>query len=80
MNQNKTPEIYQIRVKGRLDPSWSAWFDDMTLTFENGETSITGAVADQAALHGLLAKVRDLGLTLIDVRRIESEPDETTKR
>lgn len=75
MNQNKTQEIYQIRVKGRLDPSWSSWFDDMTLTFEKGETSITGAVADQAALHGLLAKVRDLGLTLINVKRIKPEPD-----
>jgi hypothetical protein len=80
MNQNQTPEIYQIRVKGRLDPSWSAWFDDMALTFEKGETAIIGPVADQAALHGLLAKVRDLGLTLIDVKRIEPEPDETLKR
>ncbi len=80
MNQNKTQEFYQIRVKGRLDQSWSSWFDNMTLTFEKGETSITGAVADQAALHGLLAKVRDLGLTLIDVRRIEPESDERAKR
>ncbi len=80
MNQNKTQEIYQIRVKGRLDQSWSSWFDNMTLMFEKGETSITSAVADQAALHGLLAKVRDLGLTLIDVKRIEPESDETVKR
>jgi hypothetical protein len=80
MNQNKTQEIYQIRIKGRLDQSWSSWFDNMSLTFEKGETSITGAVTDQAALHGLLAKVRDLGLTLINVRRIEPKPDETAKR
>lgn len=73
MNQEQKKEVYQIRVKGRLDQSWSAWFDNMTLAFEKGETIISGAVADQAALHGLLAKVRDLGLTLIDVRRIESE-------
>lgn len=73
MNQEEAKEVYQIRIKGRLGSSWSAWFDNMTLTFEKGETVISGAVADQAALHGLLAKVRDLGLTLIDVRRIESE-------
>lgn len=73
MNQNKTQEIYQIRVKGRLDQSWSSWFDNMTLTFEQGETTISGAVADQAALHGVLVKIRDLGLTLIDVRRVESK-------
>jgi hypothetical protein len=76
MNQNKTPEIYQIRIKGRLDQSWSSWFDNMALTFEKGETSITGAVPDQAALHGLLAKVRDLGLTLIDVRRVERKDEQ----
>lgn len=73
MNQERTKEVYQIRVKGRLDASWSSWFDNMTLTFEKGETIIAGAVADQAALHGLLAKVRDLGLTLIDVHRVEAE-------
>ena len=75
MNQEKKKEVYQIRVKGRLDQSWSAWFDNMTLAFEKGETIISGAVADQAALHGLLAKVRDLGLTLIDVRRVETETE-----
>ena len=73
MNQEKNKEIYRIRVKGRLDQSWSSWFDDMALTFEKGETLITGAVADQSALHGLLTKVRDVGLTLIDVQRIEPE-------
>jgi len=73
MNQEKIKEVYQIRVKGRLDQSWSSWFDDMTLTFAQGETTISGAVADQAALHGLLAKVRDLGLTLIDVHRVEAK-------
>ncbi|MGH7496105.1 MAG: hypothetical protein ACREOO_27445 [bacterium] len=76
MNQNKTQEVYQIRVKGRLDQSWSSWFDNMALTFENGVTTISGAVTDQAALHGLLAKVRDLGLTLIDVRHIDPGKDD----
>jgi len=76
MKQNNTKELYQIRVKGRLDQSWSSWFDDMTLTFAQGETTISGAVEDQAALHGLLAKVRDLGLTLIDVRRIERKDEQ----
>ena len=78
MNHNKIQEVYQIRVKGRLDPSWSSWFDNMALTFENRVTTILGAVADQAALHGLLAKIRDLGLTLIDVRQIE--PDKEDER
>lgn len=76
MRQNHTQEVYRIRVKGRLDQSWSSWFDDMSLTFEQGETTISGAVADQAALHGLLAKVRDLGLTLIDVRQVEPKDEQ----
>lgn len=71
-----TKEFYQIKIKGRLDPSWSVWFEDMALRFEKGETVISGAVEDQAALHGLLAKVRDLGLTLIDVRRIERKDEQ----
>ena len=64
-------DIYTIHVKGKLDTAWAEWFDDMTITYANGETTISGPVADQAALHGLLAKIRDLGLSLIDVRRIE---------
>ena len=76
MSQNKTQDYYQIRVKERLDQSWSSWFDNMNLTLEHGGTTISGAVADQAALHGLLAKVRDLGLTLMDVRRITSTGEE----
>ena len=70
-------KVYQIRVQGRLDASWSDWFDGMTLTFENrGDdspvTTLTGAVKDQAALHGLLAKISDLNLTLVSVSQIES--------
>ena len=60
------PVVYQLRVKGHLSADWSAWFDGMTIAQDaDGATLITGPVADQAALHGLLRKVRDLGLTLL---------------
>lgn len=60
--------IYQIRLKEQLDSYWSAWFGGLTVTTEaNGETLLTGEVVDQAALHGLLSKIRDLQLTLISV-------------
>ena len=63
---------YEIRLKGRLDARWAAWFDGLGLTHEgDGTTVIHGPVADQAALHGLLNKVRDLGLPLISVTRID---------
>jgi hypothetical protein len=62
---------YEIRLEGFLDERWSAWFDGMQITSQpDGVTAMTGAVTDQAALHGLLAKVRDLGLPLISVRRV----------
>jgi hypothetical protein len=64
------PGIYQIRVKGVLDEQWSDWFDGLTVTWQDDETLLTGPVRDQAALHGLLAKVRDLGLPLLSVKRI----------
>ena len=61
---------YEIRLKGRLEPRWADWFDGLTLTHESdGTTLLSGPVVDQAALHGLLGKVRDLGLPLIAVRR-----------
>ena len=64
---------YEIHVEGMLDECWSAWFDGMQVTSHaDGVTAIVGAVTDQAALHGLLAKVRDLGLPLISVRRVGS--------
>jgi hypothetical protein len=64
------PEIYQIRVKGHLAQHWSAWFDNMTITNQpNGDAVLTGPLADQAALHGLLIKIRDLGLPLLAVAR-----------
>ena len=63
------PELFEIRLQGHLDMRWASWFDGMSLTLtENGETVLTGPVADQAALHGLLKKVRDLGLPLISVQ------------
>lgn len=59
----------EIVVKGQLDPDWSGWFEGLTITHnEKGETIIAGQIRDQAALHGLLAKVRDLGLFLLSVR------------
>jgi hypothetical protein len=68
------PAVYRIRVKGHLTPEWSEWFDDMTITLEpDGDTILSGPVVDQPALHGLLIKVRDLGLTLISVDRVEDD-------
>lgn len=69
------PGLYEIRIKGHLDNRWADWFDGLTITREeNGETRLTGHGIDQAALHGLLRKVRDLGLPLIAVMRIEPKP------
>jgi hypothetical protein len=63
-------EIYRVRVKGILDAKWSHWFDGMTIIPEaSGETLLTGPIADQAALHGLLEKIRNLGLPLLSVER-----------
>jgi hypothetical protein len=71
------PMIYQIRIKGHLGAQWTDWFEGLTITLEdNGDTLLTGLVADQAALHGLLRKVRDLGLPLVAVIHVEPEqPD-----
>ncbi len=70
------PGIYHIRVKGNLDQRWSDWFDGFTITPQPGdETLLTGPAADQAALHGLLNKVRDLGLPLLLVKREERQDD-----
>ncbi len=67
------PSQYQISVEGRLDPKWSDWFDGFEITYTNGNTILTGMVPDQAALHGLLAKIRDLGLPILLVRQMEFE-------
>ena len=65
----ETPARYEIRVEGALDEDWSAWFDGLQVAAEDGHTVISGVVPDQPALHGLLNKVRDLGLGLISVHR-----------
>ena len=65
------PLVYQIRIQGHLDRQWAVWFADMTIAWrDNGETILTGPVVDQAALYGLLRKVRDLGLPLIAVTQL----------
>jgi hypothetical protein len=68
------PRAYEIRLKGHLEARWTAWFDGLSLTRESdGTTVIRGSVIDQAALHGLLGKVRDLGLPLIAVTQVDPE-------
>ena len=68
------PTYYEIRVQGVLDARWSAWFDGLRITSdEAGQTIIAGPLVDQPALHGLLAKVRDLGLPLLSVRQIDPD-------
>lgn len=68
------PRIYCIRVKGVLDEKWSDWFEGLTVTPQaNGETLLTGPVRDQSALHGILARIRDLGLPLLSVERLGEE-------
>ena len=65
------PMVYQIRIKGHLGREWTDWFGGLTITLEdNGDTLLTGPVVDQAALHGLLRKVRDLGMPLLSVTRV----------
>jgi hypothetical protein len=68
------PGLYEIRIKGQLDDRWAEWFEGLTITLEdNGDTLLTGPVVDQAALHGLLKKVRDLGMTLVSVNQVQSQ-------
>jgi hypothetical protein len=65
-------QYYEIRIKGHLDDRWADWFEGLTITLEdNGDTLLTGTVVDQAALHGLLKKVRDLGMPLLSVSPVE---------
>jgi hypothetical protein len=69
------PMVYQIRIKGHLGRQWTDWFGGLSITLEdNGDTLLTGPVVDQAALHGLLRKVRDLGMPLLAV--IQLQPDQ----
>ncbi len=70
-------KVYQIRVEGHLNNSWSEWFEGLTIAHEaDGTTVLTGPLADQPALYGLLIKIRDLGLPLVSVNRIEPDLEE----
>ena len=69
------PKEYQIRLKGQLDEQWTDWFGGLTVALtEDGDTLLTGPLADQAALHGLLRKVRDLGIPLVSINEIHHHP------
>ena len=71
-NELDRPMVYQIRIKGHLGPRWADWFGGVTIALEdNGDTLLTCPVEDQAALHGLLRKVRDLGMPLISAVRVK---------
>jgi hypothetical protein len=68
------PAVYEIKVKGKLDVRWSGWFEGLTITAESdGSSTLTGTVADQAALYGLLSRMRDLALVLVSVRRLPTD-------
>ncbi len=72
--------VYEIRLKGHLEARWADWFDGLTIRLEeNGSTLLSGPLADQAALHGVLKKVRDLGLTLLSVNSVEPDTREVRK-
>jgi hypothetical protein len=73
------PAFYEIRVEGVLDSRWATWFGDLRVEREDTQTVISGPLADRPALHGLLTKIRDLGLCLISVRRLNSDGPETGK-
>jgi len=75
--QNSNAKVYEIRLKGHLDARWVKWFDGLAITLdENGNTLLSGPVADQAALHGILKKVRDVGLPLLSVNSVEPDTKE----
>jgi hypothetical protein len=71
------PMAYQIRITGQLDARWADWFEGLAITLDGSDTLITGPIVDQAALHGLLKRVRDLGMPLVSVRPVESGPSTT---
>lgn len=69
-NKHRTSAHYRIRLKGCLNQTWSDWFEEMTIASKGAETILTGPLADQVALHGLLNRIRDLNLTLLSVERL----------
>jgi hypothetical protein len=76
----RLPTLYQIRITGRLDARWARWFEGLTVSHDGGDTLLTGRVIDQAALHGLLRRVRDLGLPLVSVTPLGSHPRKDENR
>ena len=77
-SDSKGPVVYEIRIAGHLPAQWSAWFEGLAVALEpDGSTRLSGPVIDQAALYGLLRKVRDTGLTLIAVNQIPSKEEQT---
>ena len=78
MSSSGSPACYEIRVEGLLDSHWAAWLGGLQFKSDGAQTVMSGMLPDQPALHGLLAKIRDLGLCLISVRQLD--PDETEKR
>ena len=77
MSAASEPAVYEIRVEGVLDSWWATWFGGLQVQASGTQTVISGPLADQAALHGLLVKIRDLGLDLISVRRLDPGQPET---
>jgi hypothetical protein len=77
-HKSHTPVHYRIKLKGHLDGKWSEWFEGMDISTRGGETILTGQVADQAALHGLFIRIRDMNLTLLSVE--QTEPDRENKK
>jgi hypothetical protein len=75
----RPPSCYRIRIRGHLEPAWSAWFDSLTVArADDGTTELAGPLVDQAALFGVLARLRDLGATLLLVERLTAEPSNRT--
>lgn len=72
--------VYQIRLRGQLGQVWTGWFDGLAITWDDGDTLLTGAVTDQSALHGLLRKIRDLGVTLVAVNRLETSATQPVRQ
>ena len=74
------PVVYQIKIKGHLEESWAEWFEEMTFTHEkDGTTTLYGPLPDQAALHSILRKIRDLNLQLISVKQVKFDAEDETK-
>jgi len=72
------PTVYQIRVKSHLSSDWTDWFEGLTITLEDGNTLLSGPVVDQSALHGILKKIRDLGMPLLSVNSVRPERQEAS--